>query len=116
MPSLESAALTVPAGLHSEDLDRLGVTLGADGGTLRVWSEAADAMELVVFDHVDLDWAVDSVPLQPVGGGVWEITTPLLRPGTRYALRVDGPHGPGGLPEPAGYLFPPVQLARPDAA
>ncbi len=27
--------------------------------------------------------------------GVWEITTELLRPGTRYALRVDGPHGPG---------------------
>lgn len=28
----------------------------------------------------------------------------------------DGPHGPEGLPQPIGYLFPPVQLARPDAA
>ncbi|MBA4065516.1 MAG: gfo/Idh/MocA family oxidoreductase [Isosphaera sp.] len=28
----------------------------------------------------------------------------------------DGPLGPGGLPQPAGYLFAPAQLARPDAA
>jgi predicted dehydrogenase len=28
----------------------------------------------------------------------------------------DGPLGPSGLPTPAGYLFPPVQIARPDAA
>jgi predicted dehydrogenase len=27
-----------------------------------------------------------------------------------------GPLGPGGLPTPVGYLFPPVQIARPDAA
>jgi predicted dehydrogenase len=27
-----------------------------------------------------------------------------------------GPLGPGGLPEPAGYLFPPLQIARTDAA
>ncbi len=28
----------------------------------------------------------------------------------------EGPLGPSALPTPAGYLFPPVQLARPDAA
>ena len=27
-----------------------------------------------------------------------------------------GPLGPGGLPAPAGYLFPPLQIARTDAA
>ncbi|MFM8271102.1 MAG: Gfo/Idh/MocA family oxidoreductase [Gemmata sp.] len=27
-----------------------------------------------------------------------------------------GPHGPGGLPTPAGFLFPPIQIARPAAA
>jgi predicted dehydrogenase len=27
-----------------------------------------------------------------------------------------GPLGPGGMPHPAGYLFPPIQIARPDAA
>jgi len=28
----------------------------------------------------------------------------------------DGPLGPGQLPSPAGYLFPPIQIARTDAA
>jgi predicted dehydrogenase len=28
----------------------------------------------------------------------------------------DGPLGPGGLPMPVGYLFPPMKIARPDAA
>ncbi|MDY0909541.1 glycogen debranching protein GlgX [Microbacterium sp. CFBP9034] len=95
MPSLESAATTLPAGLLSSRFDDLGVTLGPDGGTLRVWSSSADAVDLVVFEHSDLDWITDTTPLAPVGGGAWEVTTPLLRPGTRYALRVDGPHAPG---------------------
>ncbi|WP_127474695.1 glycogen debranching protein GlgX [Microbacterium sulfonylureivorans] len=95
MSRTESAAIALPAGLLRSDLDGLGVTLGPDGGTLRVWSSAADEMEVVVFDDTDLDWATDTIPLAPVGGGVWEVTTPLLRVGTRYALRVDGPHSPG---------------------
>ncbi|WP_228484802.1 glycogen debranching protein GlgX [Microbacterium cremeum] len=92
----ESAAATLPAlGLLSPELDRLGVELGPHGATLRVWSSAADSVELVVFDDTDLDWITDTVPLSDVGGGVWEVETPLLRPGTRYAVRVDGPHSPG---------------------
>ncbi|MFB8148216.1 glycogen debranching protein GlgX [Microbacterium sp. NPDC056003] len=95
MSSAPSAGSTLSAGLLSTDLDDLGVTLGPDGGRLRIWSGAAQAMELVVFDDTDLDWATDSLPLEPVGGGVWEVTTHLLRAGTRYAVRVDGPHAPG---------------------
>lgn len=96
MPRPESATATLPAlGLLSSELDRLGVVLGDHGATLRVWSSAADSVELVVFDDTDLDWITDTVPLSDVGGGVWELETPLLRPGTRYAVRVDGPHGPG---------------------
>lgn len=92
----ESATAILPAlGLLTPELDRLGVTLGPQGATLRVWSSAADSVELVVFDDTDLDWITDTVPLAEVGGGVWEVETPLLRPGTRYAVRVDGPQGPG---------------------
>ena len=83
-------------GLLSSDLDDLGVTFGPEGGTLRVWSGSADAVELVVFDDTDLDWITDTIPLaagrRRTSGA---ITTPLLRPGTRYAIRVDGPHGTG---------------------
>ncbi|GAA3626749.1 glycogen debranching protein GlgX [Microbacterium awajiense] len=92
---MPSAPTPVLAGLHDPALDGLGVSLGVDGGTIRVWSGAADAMELVVFDDADLDWAVETLPMQQVGGGVWQATSPLLRAGTRYAVRVDGPHGAG---------------------
>jgi glycogen operon protein len=95
MPSPETAAPPRTSGMHSSAFDALGVTLHADGGSLRVWSGSADALELVIFDDTDLDWAIDSVPLAHVGGGIWEVTSAHLRPGTRYAIRADGPHAPG---------------------
>ncbi|MGL1451745.1 hypothetical protein ACSTI1_00210, partial [Vibrio parahaemolyticus] len=75
------AALTAQPALLSSSLDDLGVRLAPDGGTLRVWSAHADAMHLVIFDDVDLDWAVETVPMAAVGAGVFEATSPLLRPG-----------------------------------
>lgn len=95
------------AGLLDDALDDLGVTLGPDGGTLRVWSAHADAMQLLVFDDVDLDWATETLTMAPTGGGVFEITTPLLRPGARYAIRVGGPHGPGNTFNPQTLLIEP---------
>ncbi len=88
---------TSPASLLRSELDHLGVTLHDGGGTLRVWSEHADAVELVVFDDTDLDWITDRESLTRAGGGVWSVTTHLLRPGTRYAIRVDGPHQTGSM-------------------
>ncbi|GAB3602048.1 glycogen debranching protein GlgX [Microbacterium aureliae] len=99
---------TAPApGLLRTDLDELGVRLGPAGGTLRVWSGNADSVELVVFDDRDLDWAVDTLPLEPVGGGVWSVTTPMLRAGTRYAIRVDGPSGSGNAFNSGSLLIDP---------
>lgn len=95
------------AGLLDDALDDLGVTLGPDGGTLRVWSARADAMQLLVFDDVDLDWATETLTMAPTGGGVFEVTTPLLRPGARYAIRVGGPHGPGNTFNPQTLLIEP---------
>ncbi|KTS14090.1 glycogen debranching protein GlgX [Microbacterium testaceum] len=95
------------AGLLDDALDDLGVTLGPDGGTLRVWSAHADAMQLLVFDDVDLDWATETLTMAPTGGGVFEVTTPLLRPGARYAIRVGGPHGPGNTFNPQTLLIEP---------
>ncbi|WP_106814106.1 glycogen debranching protein GlgX [Microbacterium timonense] len=95
MVSPESVMSPPSEGLLSADLDGLGVVLLPEGGRLRVWSGGADAVDLVIFDDSDLDWITAAEPLTPVGGGVWETTTPLLRPGVRYAVRVDGPPGPG---------------------
>ncbi|MFT4220029.1 MAG: glycogen debranching protein GlgX [Microbacterium sp.] len=95
------------AGLLSPDLDDLGVRLGPDGGTLRVWSENADAIELLIFDDTDLDWIVEAIPLQASPSGVWQTTTPRLAPGVRYAIRVAGPHGPGNMFNPRSLLLEP---------
>jgi glycogen operon protein len=107
MSHTDSLAIVSSPGLLSEDLDGLGVTVSPDGATLRVWSENADGVELVVFDDTDLDWITHEEPLLPAGGGLWEITTPLLRPGARYALRVQGPHGPGNTFNPRTLLIDP---------
>jgi len=95
------------AGLLSDALDDLGVRVHDGVGTLRVWSENATAVEVVVFDDDDPDWIVDTLPLDPVGRGVWQATTPELRPGATYSVRVDGPHGPGMTFNPATLLVDP---------
>ncbi|KAA9110693.1 glycogen debranching protein GlgX [Microbacterium rhizomatis] len=101
------AETTSPASLLRSDLDQLGVTLHAGGGTLRVWSAHARSVELLIFDDTDLDWITDREPLAPVGGDVWSVTTPLLRPGVRYAIRVDGPHETGNTFNPRTILVEP---------
>lgn len=106
VPDVADASFLSPA------LDRLGVTQGPDGGTLRVWSGAATAVELVLFDEVDLDWIIDTLPLtrrpgDDGAGEVWEVTTRALTPGARYAVRVDGPHGPGDTFNPQTLLIEP---------
>ncbi len=88
-------------------LDNLGVRLHDGTATLRIWSQNATQVDLVVFDATDLDWATDTAPLERRPGGVWEITTPLLQPGTRYALKVSGPHGPGNTFNPETLLLDP---------
>jgi glycogen operon protein len=100
------ATATAP-GLLSASLDRLGVTLADGVGTLRVWSRAATSVELVVFDDTDLDWIIEAVPLVPSDDDVWSVTTPHLRPGTRYAVRVGGPHGRGDTFNPQTLLIEP---------
>ncbi|MFG6445449.1 glycogen debranching protein GlgX [Microbacterium sp. P07] len=92
----ETSPLLSGPRLLTSALDDLGVTRGPDAAaTLRVWSGTADAMELVIFDDADLDWAVAVLPMEPVGQGVWSVATELLRPGARYAIRVNGPHAAG---------------------
>ncbi|SDH17793.1 glycogen debranching protein GlgX [Microbacterium pygmaeum] len=107
IPTETLADLASAPGLLSRDLDDLGIRLHDDGGTLRVWSGEATTVELVVFDDTDLDWITHTLPLEPVAGGVWSVSTPLLRPGTRYAVRVDGPHAERNTFNPGTLLVEP---------
>lgn len=96
-----------PSLLSETRLDDLGVRLTQDGGTLRVWSRNATAMQLVIFDSVDVDWPVAEVALESVEGGVWQVTHPLLTVGAHYAIRVTGPQGAGNSFDPKAHLLEP---------
>jgi glycogen operon protein len=100
----ESPDFTAPGGTS---LDNLGVRLHDGVATLRVWSKNASSIELVTFDETDLDWVTDEVDLERGADDVWEVTTDLLQPGTRYAIRVGGPHGPGNTFNPETLLLDP---------
>ncbi|MGF3055439.1 glycogen debranching protein GlgX [Microbacterium sp. YY-01] len=87
--------------------DDLGVCLHDGGGTLRVWSGNATAIDVVFFDRDDVDWVVDRVALQPVGDGVWEVSSALFVAGARYGLHVTGPGGGGNAFDPGALLLDP---------
>jgi glycogen debranching enzyme len=94
--------MSAPDPLHD-----LGVRTGADGGSIRVWSEHATSIELEVFADGDLDWAVERTPLVRDEYGVWEGASAALVPGARYGLRVDGPAGFDHAFNPAHTLLDP---------
>ncbi len=80
--------------LSADPLRNLGVTQHSREGELRVWSGNAKAMDLVLFDAVDPDWAVRTIPMTRDAAGVWSARSRSLRPGQHYGIRVDGPTGP----------------------
>lgn len=79
----------------ADPLNDLGVTLTADGGSIRVYSASASALELCVFSPRDPTWVTATVPLEKGPGDVWSATSGLLRAGTTYSLRASGPAGAG---------------------
>lgn len=78
---------TVP---NPDPLHNLGVTLGEQGGTLRVFSETASAIELCLHAGKDLDWVQETISLSKDEFNVWTTSTPKLAQGAIYSLRVIG--------------------------
>lgn len=78
----------------NDPLAHLGVRQTARGGEIRVASTHATAIELCIFSADDPTWIAETHELHRMKSGVWHTTTKSLRPGVRYALRVDGPDGP----------------------
>jgi glycogen operon protein len=91
----------------ADPLRDLGVRADAEGGRLRLWSEHATSVELVVFDAGDLEWAVDRVAAARDEHGVWEASSRSLVPGARYAVHVDGPAGVAHAFNPVHALLDP---------
>ena len=80
----------------------LGATYDGSGTNFAVFSEAADCVELCLFDA---DGAETRVVLPEVDGFVWHGFIPNVEPGQRYGYRVHGPYDP-----PAGQRCNPNKL------
>ena len=78
-----------PPGLHD-----LGVRVTENGGTLRVWSANATAIDLCIFDAKDANWVIETVPLTSDSAGVWTGESAKLIAGAQYSLKAKGPKGP----------------------
>ncbi|BBX19646.1 glycogen debranching enzyme GlgX [Mycolicibacterium duvalii] len=69
----------------------LGATYDGYGTNFAVFSEAAEKVELCLFNA---DGAETRIPLPEVDGFVWHGFIPSIEPGQRYGYRVHGPHDP----------------------
>jgi glycogen operon protein len=68
----------------------LGATYDGSGTNFAVFSEAADKVELCLFDN----GTETRVTLPEVDGFVWHGFIPNIEPGQRYGYRVHGPYDP----------------------
>jgi len=69
----------------------LGATYDGFGTNFAVFSEAAERVELCLFDP---DGTETRITLPEVDGFVWHGYLPTIEPGQRYGYRVHGPHDP----------------------
>jgi len=88
----------------------LGATYDGVGTNFAVFSEAADLVELCLFDD---QGAETRVPLREVDGFVWHGYLSGVGPGQRYGYRVHGPYDPsaGQRCDPAKLLLDPYAKA-----
>ncbi len=87
------------------DAHRLGAEWDGEGVNFALFSENAEAVELLLFDRA-LDTACRSVvPLIERTNHVWHVYLPDARPGQLYGYRVRGPYAPL-----QGHRFNPNQL------
>ena len=88
----------------------LGATYDGTGTNFSLFSEAADRVELCLFDDADTETRIE---LTEVDGFIWHCFLPAVGPGQRYAYRVHGRHAPalGQRCNPAKLLLDPYAKA-----
>ena len=69
----------------------LGATYDGRGTNFALYSEAADRVELCLFDEVHSE---NRIELTEVDAHVWHCYLPQVDPGQRYGYRVHGPYDP----------------------
>src|SRR5690349_5103157 len=91
----------------------LGATWDGRGVNLAVFSEAAEGVDLCLFDDAGQPVESERIALPERTGGIWHGYFPDLRPGQLYGLRVRGPYDPqhGVRCNPNKLLFDPYARA-----
>jgi isoamylase len=69
----------------------LGATYDGSGTNFAIYSEAAELVQLCLFDDDGVETCVD---LLEVDAYVWHAYLPTVQPGQRYGYRVHGPYDP----------------------
>ncbi|MDN4161337.1 glycogen debranching protein GlgX [Nocardioides abyssi] len=69
----------------------LGATFDGTGTNFALFSEAAERVELCLFDEAGTETRVE---VTEVDAFVWHCYLPAVQPGQRYGYRVHGPHDP----------------------
>jgi isoamylase len=72
----------------------LGATWGGLGVNFSIYSEHAEAVELLLFDHPDQQTPRTTMRLPERTGPIWHGFVPRLWPGQLYGYRVIGPYAP----------------------
>ncbi|GAA4745802.1 glycogen debranching protein GlgX [Amnibacterium soli] len=88
----------------------LGATFDGSGTNFALYSEAAERVELCLFDEDGTETRVDLID---VDAYVWHAYLPQIQPGQRYGYRVHGPYDPenGVRCNPAKVLLDPYAKA-----
>jgi isoamylase len=88
----------------------LGATYDGVGTNFAMYSEAAERVELCLFDDEGTESRIE---LREVDGFVWHAYLPSAGPGQRYGYRVHGPYDPGAGQrcDPAKLLLDPYAKA-----
>ncbi len=73
---------------------QMGVTVTNGIGTIRVYSESADAIQVCILNPDNSRETIETIELEKGDGHIWSATSPRLVPGTKYGLRATGPEGP----------------------
>ncbi|GMU81712.1 MAG: glycogen operon protein GlgX homolog [Planctomycetota bacterium] len=91
----------------------LGANWDGEGVNFSLFSEAATAVELCLFDAPRGAKETALIPLRERTHGVWHIYLPDVRPGQLYGYRVHGPYAPdhGSRFNPAKLLLDPYARA-----
>ena len=87
----------------SDDLPRtrpgrpypLGATWDGAGVNFALFSEHATAVVLCFYDEHDDGKEIGQIRIEERTDQVWHVYVPGIRPGARYAYRVNGPYDPG---------------------